>query len=402
MSVRIVIGKNFGDEGKGLATDYFAALAQNAGQSCLVIRHNGGGQAGHTVDLPDKRFVFHQLSSGSFRGADTYWEKTFLPDLYKLREETDAFLETHGSLPRIYGHPMCRCVYIDDILVNMALETMRGSDRHGSCGMGINEAVERSAEPGYALYLEQLCKMEHPALYERLSQIRKHYLPKRLAQLGLKPADLGEYGVLLDDETVLWNAAEQMCRATGLITITRESVACDYQNVVFEGAQGLLLDEDYLLYAPHLTSSKTGAQNPMAFVREYLPGVIPELVYVTRSYVTRHGAGPLPYEQEWDPSAYSVEDKTNRPNCWQGSLRLAPHGNREDFWHPVLADVGGDTEKYKLTCMVTHLNETNGAIRSVLGEVPINLWFADLPRPPERLYLSSSPFCRDVCVVETE
>ena len=91
MNVRIVIGKSFGDEGKGLAVDYFSGLAEKSGRRCLVIRHNGGAQAGHTVDLQNGRFVFHQLSSGSFRSADTLWADTFLPDLFKLPEEAQGF-----------------------------------------------------------------------------------------------------------------------------------------------------------------------------------------------------------------------------------------------------------------------------------------------------------------------
>ena len=77
-----VIGNNYGDEGKGLAVDHLTLSGHN-----LVVRHNGGAQAAHTVDREDKRFVFHELSSGSFNGADTYWASTFLPDLYKLEEE---------------------------------------------------------------------------------------------------------------------------------------------------------------------------------------------------------------------------------------------------------------------------------------------------------------------------
>ena len=183
MSVYIIIGKNFGDEGKGLATDYFAFRSLRENRRCLVIRHNGGGQAGHTVDFPDKRFVFHQLSSGSFRNADTYWAETFLPDLYKLNEETEDFSKLHNRLPEIYGNPMCRCVYIDDVLVNMALENSRGDNRHGSCGMGINESVERSSFPRYTLHLKDICNTTPQALYQKLSLIRKEYLPQRLKQM---------------------------------------------------------------------------------------------------------------------------------------------------------------------------------------------------------------------------
>ncbi|MBR5723005.1 MAG: adenylosuccinate synthetase, partial [Oscillospiraceae bacterium] len=91
MSVTIVIGKNFGDEGKGLAADYFAMQSVRAGIPAICVRHNGGAQAGHTVDFPEKRFVFSQLSSASFRGTDTYWADSFLPDLYKLSDEITRF-----------------------------------------------------------------------------------------------------------------------------------------------------------------------------------------------------------------------------------------------------------------------------------------------------------------------
>ena len=75
--VYAVIGCGYGDEGKGLVTDY---LSSKPGKK-LVIRHNGGAQSGHTVEIDDKRFVFHELSSGSFRHADTLWADTFMPDL---------------------------------------------------------------------------------------------------------------------------------------------------------------------------------------------------------------------------------------------------------------------------------------------------------------------------------
>ena len=61
MSIKAVIGKNFGDEGKGLATDYLAMLSKRAGHSCIVVRHNGGAQAGHTVEASGKRFIFREF-----------------------------------------------------------------------------------------------------------------------------------------------------------------------------------------------------------------------------------------------------------------------------------------------------------------------------------------------------
>ena len=138
--IRAVIGKGFGDEGKGLATDYFCSKASDS----LVIKHNGGAQAGHTVETDDKRFVFHQLSAGSFRNADTFWADSYYPDLYKLGEEIEEFYALSGIRPRIYCDAQTNVTLIDDVLINMLLELSRGDNRHGSCGMGINECDLRT------------------------------------------------------------------------------------------------------------------------------------------------------------------------------------------------------------------------------------------------------------------
>ena len=98
--VYAVIGKNYGDEGKGLTVDHLCT----GDEKPLVIRHNGGAQSGHTVETDGKRFVFHQLSSGSFHGADTFWAGTYLPDLYKLQEEINC-----ESLPRCSRILMMTC-----------------------------------------------------------------------------------------------------------------------------------------------------------------------------------------------------------------------------------------------------------------------------------------------------
>ena len=83
-NIKVVIGANFGDEGKGLMTDYFASKSNKS----LVVRFNGGGQAGHTVTTKDgRRHVFHHFGSGIFAGADTSEPtKSPLESLYKYLE----------------------------------------------------------------------------------------------------------------------------------------------------------------------------------------------------------------------------------------------------------------------------------------------------------------------------
>src|SRR5262249_22055292 len=91
--------------------------------------------------------------------------------------------------------------------------------------------------------------------------------------------------------------------------------------VIFEGAQGLELDQEYGAF-PHVTRSHTGLRNIMALAPE-LGVVALDVQYMTRAYKTRHGAGPLPGELGCRPSPY-VQDETNIPNEFQETLRFAP------------------------------------------------------------------------------
>ncbi len=396
MSVTIIIGKNFGDEGKGLAADYFAMQSVRAGVPAICVRHNGGAQAGHTVDFPEKRFVFSQLSSASFRGTDTYWADSFLPDLYKLSDEITRFRSLNGSVPQIFASPDCRCTYIGDILLNMLLETSRGQNRHGSCGMGINEAVVRSA--AYPLHLGEIAGMQAESLYQKLRFLQREYLPLRLKALQIDLHSAGEYGELLQSDTVLRNAAEQMARNAAFVQIKEQTHLLHYEHILFEGAQGLLLDELYTEYAPHLTTSRTGLYEPARILRSLYGNDLPEteIVYVTRSYVTRHGAGPLPYENLNAVSAFAHTDRTNIPNEWQGILRTAAHGDPGEFAKAVTADLASAGLSANVSLFLTHLNETDSCIVTKDGNVPIQDFCGSLSGIFSRVYLSASPFAADV------
>ena len=338
MSIKAVIGKNFGDEGKGLATDYLAMLSQMSGRSCIVVRHNGGAQAGHTVEASGKRFVFREISSGTFRGADTLWAPTFMPDLYKLSNEIEELSSIGVKPSKILSVPDCPLTYIDDILINMSLETRRGKDRHGSCGMGIDEAKRRSLLQEYRITPGDIFSEGFEGFYKKLIRIRSEYLPERLKALDLDPSQMGEYGELITDKNVLFNYALQMCRNSSFITLTDESVIKAYGDVIFEGAQGLVLDEENKAFAPNLTSSRTGLTNPDAMLSRLGIEAECEALYVTRTYVTKHGAGKFPYEDIFLNEGRAFFDGTNVQNEWQGSIRSAPHGSPDEFNEYVLKD----------------------------------------------------------------
>lgn len=408
MKIHIIVGKNYGDEGKGLAVDYFAERAKSRGEHALVIRHNGGAQAGHTVDRPAGRFIFHQLSSGSFAGADTFWADTFLPDLYKVEEERQDFRGKFGLVPDILAQGNCRLVLIDDVLLNMAAETARGKHRHGSCGMGINEAVNRCENPEFALLLKEFVGQSAQESASLMGRIRREYLPMRLQKIGLSLSEAGEYGELLRDDGILLVVSEQMHRAAERIRLVdlggQNFDFSPYGEILFEGAQGLLLDNDCREFYPYTTPSKTGCHNPVAFCRNYLSEEAPEMVYVTRSYVTRHGAGPLPCEITDEGFRGSIKDATNIPNDWQGTLRFAKHPDMEAFVKCMEADLADADIPHTRSLFVTHLNETGHKMLLEDGEVPVEEFLEKLRQrwPFSKRYLSDSMYGQDVRETEWE
>lgn len=406
--INAVIGKNFGDCGKGLCVDFYARSSLLAGKSCAVIKHNGGAQAGHTVDLSEtdlsllsqkpaivdpKRkalltrndnvrtntarangIVFHQLSSGTCRGADTIWAPSYYPDLYKLREEL-ASIPSGIKLPRIYAFAETKVTTIYDVLINMALETCRGNQRHGSCGMGINEALLRTefkvdseykGDSEFAISMQEIIGGTAQSLASKLKYIADEYVPLRIRELREENLDITKlkYMDLIFNPNTSLNVAEEMMLASEFVDLTDASRLKKYDDYIFEGAQGLLLDSEYIKFAPHLTSSRTGLTNPLNFIREYLPAKQLSVTYVTRAYVTRHGAGPLPGEDTW-PIELKLFDSTNLTNDWQGSIRYAPHAGLDEFWNPLEEDLSKTSKEFSdlnitTNLMITHLNETQG------------------------------------------
>ena len=387
-----VIGKNFGDEGKGFTCSRLASSLKKS----LIIKHNGGGQAGHTVEDPEGkwRFIHHQIGAGAEYHVPTLFADSFMPDLFQLGKEVKAFTELFGFQPILYSEKNARITTIDDVLLNMGAELARGKNRHGSCGMGIEECVQRNAA-GYGITVEELATWSKQDLLHRLKQIREEYTGRRAKILGIQePASSidknqsnlmnlstasnpsnssnisNPYYEMLNNETVLENFVEEVKENVKLLTLVDADRKWleGFQHLIFETGQGLLLDQDYEAYAPHLTSSKTGIHNPAIFLEKR--GLsLEEAIYVTRPYVTRHGNGPLPCEVERSELPGVGEDLTNQPNEWQGILRYAKHESLEAFFAPVVRDRDsvnclehtGETKRPylpKLAILVTQLSET--------------------------------------------
>ncbi len=312
-----VIGANFGDEGKGLATDALAADLMSRGLDPVVVRSNGGAQAGHTVETQGRRHVFHHVGSGAFTGARTHLSRFFVAHPALLLRELQELRPLLPAAPEITIDPAAQVTAPWDVLLNQAAEATRGAARHGSCGVGFGETLERVAR-GHPLTVADLAA---PDLADRLVAIRDGWARSRLEALGL-----ADHPAVSAHRNALWSDAAlagfvQEARIFAALLPARSDAELGAETVLFEGAQGLMLDMD-LGVMPHLTRSNTGLRNMIAIAQGAGIGEIRPL-YMTRAYMTRHGAGPLLHEAGALPWA-EVTDPTNRPNAWQGALRLAP------------------------------------------------------------------------------
>jgi adenylosuccinate synthase len=202
------------------------------------------------------------------------------------------------------------------MIINQFVERSRGGARHGSCGVGFGETIERSQSAGWRLSMRDL--VDRRAVAAQLREIRTSWLPARLQKLGAWPLEQTEAELVASD-AILEHWLDDVGAMLHIATIRDVAAITDARHVVFEGAQGLMLDQDRGAF-PHVTRSNTGLRNVLALAVEAgIRGI--DAVYVTRAYATRHGAGPLAHEFEGPPHA-GIRDDTNVANPWQGSLRF--------------------------------------------------------------------------------
>ena len=302
MIARVVIGANFGDEGKGLVTDWLCS--QGAG---AVVRFNGGAQAGHTVVTPSgQRHVFRHFGSGTFCGVPTFLSQFFVCNPILFFEELKQ-LAALGIKPLIFAHPDCLVTTFADMMINQSKENKRANKRHGSCGIGFHETIVRSKHvPHLKITMGDLWNGGN-RLESQVAEICDKYARFRTGE-----------------------KIEESKAAEVFVKGCAEFAQCIHpagigqcKDPVFEGAQGLLLDQNNKEFFPHVTHSNTGMTNVEILCAQ--SGITQkEVYYVSRTYLTRHGAGRLPSEN----SALKYHDDTNVPTQFQGSLRFAPLDSR--------------------------------------------------------------------------
>lgn len=343
MEIKIIIGANYGDEGKGLAADYFAGQAKG---EILGVLTNGTAQRGHTVTLTDGRtHVFHHFSSGTFQGADTYICKNFTVNpMIFVKELVELMFKSN----RFYVHPECKVVTPFDMLRN--LQERRISGLHNTCGAGYWNTLERYDSDIEPLTFGEIIKMDPIQLEYSLNQIYKYHFT--------------EYSPLLTDidiKGLIQHFIDDIITMARWVEIANDNILNKYGTIIFENGQGLLIGQQNS-YANwnFCTPSDTGVYIPMRIIENnHLLAHDIEVCYVSRTYLTRHGDGPLDHmcsSQEINPEIY---DFTNIPNINQGRLRYGKLDTQE-LRKRIDADFGQTalkTRHYTKSIMLTHWNE---------------------------------------------
>jgi adenylosuccinate synthase len=347
----LVIDLGYGDQGKGSVTDF---LVRDRGAH-TVVRYNGGAQAGHNVVTPDGRHhTFAQFGAGSFvPGVRTFlsrymavqpWAMLVEADHLARAGVTDAFERTDLDADAPVITPFHRAV-------NRLRERARGDGRHGSCGVGVGETVSDARSLDADLVVRARDLSDARALRVKLARVQE----RKRADVRDLLRDLRGDAAAHDDIEHLEDAhivdvyvqflAPFRARARVVGGEALSEALKRPGAVVFEGAQGVLLDE-WRGFHPYTTWSTCTPDNALALLAEGVYAGEVTRLGVVRAYATRHGAGPFVTEDR--ELGARVPDRHNRLDPWQGGFRVG--------WFDAVATryairVCGGVDALALTCL---------------------------------------------------
>lgn len=398
--IKVVIGANYGDEGKGLATDYFT---QKAKGPVLNVLYNGGPQRGHTVEHKNGlRHIFHHFGSGFFSGASTYFDENFLVDPIKFNIEHCELLDQAKYFTNMteeeaqykstcYTNPNCRVITPWDAMANQILQ-----QGHNTCGCGIWQTIERYNVAPHAETLKAMIDMNDLELTRYLRDISWWSLFQIVAT---SKRDLSSINMVLQNYADVWFNEDliknfiydirQMGKRVHFVDLN--DIDGDYDTIIFEGGQGLAIGEQNGLSLCHeSTPSGTGSLIPIQMCRGISDDI--EICYVTRTYVTRHGDGELLFECTKEELGINETDITNQSNQFQGDLRYG-----EFNWPFLINRINDDYNRshqfvqfnIDKTLMVTHCDITKS------NQLNYILCADSLSRFDD-CYISASPYSEEV------
>lgn len=310
--IPVVIGIGFGDEGKGTTVDFLCSEKPVD----YVVRFSGGPQTAHNVVLEDGReHTFAQFGSGTLRGVGTILGNATLINPFNMAKEAAYLLRLTAENPfnKTFISENALLITPLHVAANRQREINRGGGAHGSCGEGIGEA--RS----YAIYQtpeDPITMKDLKNLFGLRKKIKAYrefatndidgfIFPRNLDSV------IEDYGYLLQDHNLNIvsddEIAEIMRKAEG--------------RLVFEGTQGILLDESFGFH-PHTTWSDITATNAVKMAENAGYERTDLSIHgIMRTYMTRHGHGPMPSEFLQDDWIAQYPEKHNAWGRFQGSWR---------------------------------------------------------------------------------
>lgn len=281
----VVLGTQWGDEGKGKIVDLLTD------QASAVARFQGGHNAGHTLVIDGEKTVLHLIPSGILRdnvvcmigNGVVLSPEALLKEIKGLEEASIPVRE------RLRLSPSCPLILPYHIAMDQAREVARGKAKIGTTGRGIGPAYEdKVARRG--LRLADLLDKERFA--EKLKEVMEYY---NFQLENYYKVDAVDYQTVLDDTLAM---GEELAPMVADVTAMLHDLRKSGKNIMFEGAQGSLLDIDHGTY-PYVTSSNTtagGTSTGSGFGPLYLDYILG----ITKAYTTRVGGGPFPTELHCD------------------------------------------------------------------------------------------------------
>jgi len=307
MSARnvVVIGTQWGDEGKGKIVDWLTDHAQG------VVRFQGGHNAGHTLVIGGKKTVLHLVPSGVLReGVNCYIGNGVVLSPQALLQEIDELAAAGVQVVgRLRISEACPLILPYHVALDVARESKKGADKIGTTGRGIGPAYEDKV----ARRAIRLGDLFAPARFaEKLAELLDYHNFVLTKYLGAPAVDFAR------------TRDEALALAPRLAPLVADVPRALYdehragKNLLFEGAQGTLLDVDHGTY-PFVTSSNcvAGAASAGAGVG---PQTLHYVLGITKAYATRVGSGPFPTELE-DATGEGLRARGNEYGATTGRPR---------------------------------------------------------------------------------
>lgn len=288
----IVIGSQWGDEGKGKIVDLLTEKAQ------VVVRFQGGHNAGHTLVINGKKTVLHLIPSGILHPhIKCIIGNGVVLSLNALMEEIhDLELKGIPVRERLGISDACALLLPYHAIIDKARETAKGSAKIGTTGRGIGPAYEdKIARRGL-----RVCDLYHPERFrEKLSEVLDYHNFMLKNYYQLEPVPLES---IYEESMKLAKSIEPLIVDVPVLLSQYES---EGKNILFEGAQGSLLDIDHGTY-PFVTSSNTTA-GAASTGTGFGPLFFDEIIGITKAYVTRVGSGAFPTELTDETGEYLAQ-----------------------------------------------------------------------------------------------